>query len=78
MKTYLKQAPPAAPQDRTKLEEAVRRMLADIARDRDAAVRRYARELDKWESAEFKVSADEIRKVERALPETFKAISRTR
>jgi sulfopropanediol 3-dehydrogenase len=73
MKTYLKQAPPAAPEDRTRLEETVRRMLADIARDRDAAVRRYARELDKWESGEFRVSADEIRKVERALPETFKA-----
>jgi len=51
----------------------VRRMLADIARDRDDAVRRYARELDKWESGEFRVGQDEIRKVERTLPETFKA-----
>ena len=50
MRTYLKQAPPPAPQDRTTLEDTVRRMLADIARDRDDAVRRYARELDKWES----------------------------
>jgi sulfopropanediol 3-dehydrogenase len=73
MRTYLKQSPPPAPQDRTKLEDAVRRMLADIARDRDDAVRRYARELDKWESAEFRVGQDEIRKVERTLPETFKA-----
>src|SRR5512134_3567135 len=73
MGTYLKQAPPPAPQDRTKLEEAVRRMLADIARDRDDAVRRYARELDKWESSAFRVADDEIRRVERSLPDTFKA-----
>ena len=50
MKTYVKKAPPAAPQDRTRLEETVRKMLADIAANRDAAIKRYARELDKWES----------------------------
>ena len=73
MKTYLKQAPPPAPQDRTRLEETVRGMLADIATNRDEAVRRYAREFDKWESGAFRVSADEIRKVSRELPESFKA-----
>ena len=78
MKRYLKQAPPPPPQDRTKLEEAVRRMLADIARDRDDAVRRYARELDKWESSAFRVTDDEIRKVERSLPERSRPISRIR
>lgn len=73
MKTYLKQAPPPAPQDRTRLEETVRRMLADIEANRDAAVKRYARELDRWESGAFRVPADEIRKVARDLPESFKA-----
>ena len=43
MKTYLKQAPPPAPQDRTRLEETVRKMLADIEANRDEAVKRYAR-----------------------------------
>jgi sulfopropanediol 3-dehydrogenase len=73
MKTYLKQAPPPAPQDRTRLEETVRRMVADIEANRDAAVKRYARELDRWESGVFRVSADEVRKVARDLPESFKA-----
>jgi sulfopropanediol 3-dehydrogenase len=73
MKTYLKQAPPPAPQDRTRLEETVRKMLADIDANRDEAVKRYARELDRWESGAFRVSADEIRKVARDLPESFKA-----
>jgi sulfopropanediol 3-dehydrogenase len=73
MKRYVKQAPPPAPQDRTRLEEAVRKMLADIAANRDAAVKRYARELDKWESDSFRVSDDAIRKVARELPESFKA-----
>ena len=61
MKTYIKQAPPPAPQDRTRLEETVRKMLADISANGDEAVRRYAREFDRWESGAFRVSADEIR-----------------
>lgn len=73
MKTYIKQAPPPAPQDRTRLEETVRKMLADISADGDEAVRRYAREFDRWESGSFRVSADEIAKVGRELPESFKA-----
>lgn len=72
MRTYIKQAPPPAPQDKTRLEARVRAMLADIAENRDAAVKRYARELDKWESDEFRVSADTIRKVEKSLPDSFK------
>ncbi|HVL54920.1 MAG TPA: histidinol dehydrogenase, partial [Burkholderiaceae bacterium] len=72
MRTYLKQAAPAAPQDRTALESKVREMLADIATHRDDAIRRYARELDRWESGEFRVSEERIRKVERALPQSFK------
>ena len=43
MKRYIKQATPPAPQDRTRLEESVRGMLADIAQHRDDAVRRLVR-----------------------------------
>ncbi len=72
MKTYIKQALPPRPQDRTRLEATVRAMLADIAENRDAAVKRYARDLDKWERDDFRVSMDAIRKVESTLPESFK------
>ncbi len=72
MRTYIKKAAPPEPQDKTRLESTVRSMLADIAENRDEAVRRYARELDRWEGSEFRVSADEIRKVEKSLPESFK------
>ena len=72
MKTYIKQAPPPKPQDKTRLEASVRAMLADIAENRDTAVKRYARDLDKWDSADFRVSMDQIRKVERSLPGSFK------
>ncbi|MFN0302151.1 MAG: histidinol dehydrogenase [Burkholderiales bacterium] len=73
MRTYIKKAQPPAPSDKTKLEEAVRAMLADIAQNRDEAIRRYAKQFDKWDNPEFKVSPDQIRKAERELPETFKA-----
>lgn len=72
MKTYIKQAPPPKPQDKTRLEASVRAMLADIAENRDMAVKRYARDLDKWDSGDFRVSMDQIRKVERSLPGSFK------
>ncbi len=72
MAEYLKKAPPKPPQDRTNLEQTVRRMLDDIAANRDAAVKKYARDLDKWERDDFRVTPDEIRSVSARLPETFK------
>src|SRR5688572_22695068 len=72
MAEYLKQAKPKVPQDRRKLEETVRGMLDRIDAGRDEEVRRYARELDHWERADFRVTPDEIRAVTSKLPETFK------
>ena len=72
MAEYLKRAQPKAPQDRRQLEETVRRMLDNIEKDRDQAVRKYARDLDKWEREEFRVTPAEIETVSRRLPETFK------
>ena len=72
MGEYLKKAKPSVPQDRTNLEQTVRRMLDDIAAHGDDAVRKYARDLDKWERGEFQATPDEIRSVASKLPETFK------
>lgn len=72
MPTYLKRAAAATPQRSAEVETTVRAMLTDIAENRDAAVKRYARQLDGWEKDDFRVSDDEIRRVERQLPETFK------
>ncbi len=72
MAEFLKQAKPKVPQDRRKLEEAVREMLDRIAAGRDDEIRRYARELDRWERPDFRVTPDEIRAISSKLPETFK------
>lgn len=72
MRTYLKQASQREGFDRKAVEATVVGMLEEIQRDGDDAIRRYARDLDKWEGAEFRMSEDRIREVERALPETFK------
>jgi sulfopropanediol 3-dehydrogenase len=72
MAEYLKKAVPKPAQDRGNLEQTVRRMLDDIGANRDAAVRKYARELDKWERDDFRATPDEIRSVATRLPETFK------
>ena len=72
MRKYLKRAPTRTRATDIKIEETVRGMLAEIAANGDAAVRRYALELDRWDKADFRVSEDEVRRVVSRLPETFK------
>jgi sulfopropanediol 3-dehydrogenase len=72
MVKYLKKAEPASRQDTRALTERVRAMLDDIETNRDTAVARYARDLDKWDKPQFRVSNDEIAAARRAMSETFK------
>src|ERR1700685_334994 len=72
MREYLKKAAPKAHKDTAAIENTVRQMLSDIAENGDEAIRRYAAKLDNWTNAEFRVPADEIRRVAARLPETFK------
>ena len=72
MRIFIKKAPDRGPADTTEVEATVREMLGRIRLEGDDAVRHYARSLDKWDNREFKVSPDQIRAVERHLPETFK------
>jgi len=72
MRTYIKKAPDRGPTDLSEVEATVREMLRRISVEGDDAVRHYARSLDRWESEEFKVSPDQIRKIGAMLPETFK------
>jgi len=72
MAEYLKRAQPKASKDRARVEATVREILNDVAKDRDQAVRKYARELDKWEREDFRATPDEIKAVSSRLPETFK------
>jgi sulfopropanediol 3-dehydrogenase len=72
MVKYLKQAAPQSRQDTRALTERVRAMLDDIEANRDEAVRRYARDLDKWERPEFRVSQDEIAAARKAMSQVFK------
>lgn len=68
---YIKKAAAAAQIGKAEVETTVRRMLADIAEKRDEAVRRYARDLDKWEG-DFRVASTEIEARTRSLPISFK------
>ena len=72
MRRYLKKAAPKAYKDNAAVESTVRHMLSDIDQHGDEAIRRYAAKLDGWTSPEFRVPADEIRRVTSRLPETFK------
>jgi len=72
MVNYLKRAAPRSQQADSAVAERVRAMLDEIERNRDQAVRRYARELDRWENPEFRVSGAEIDAARRAVTATFK------
>ena len=52
-----------------RVRETVERMLGDIEAEGLEAVRRYSRDLDKWDREDFRLSEDEIRAAYAALPE---------
>jgi sulfopropanediol 3-dehydrogenase len=72
MVEYLKKAEPRSQHADRAVAERVRAMLEDIAANGDAAVRRYAKELDRWECPEFRVGAEEIDAARKAVSATFK------
>lgn len=72
MTKYLKKAAEKTVHSGSSVEDTVRKMLADIAQNRDDAVRRYAAALDKWDRPVFRVSKDEFRQVSARMPESFK------
>lgn len=53
--------------DGARVRETVERMLADIEAEGLEAVRRYSRDLDKWDREDFRLSEDEIRAAYAAL-----------
>jgi sulfopropanediol 3-dehydrogenase len=69
---YLKKAEPLSRQFNADLVDRVRSMLLDIETNRDAAVKRYAAELDNWTKPEFHVADDEIATARRAMSPVFK------
>ena len=72
MAIYLKRGDNAEAFDRAKVEATVSAMLEDIRVNREDAVLKYARDLDKWNNPQIRISDDRIRQVEAMLPETWK------
>src|SRR5262249_22012226 len=72
MVKYLKKSDPRSRQDDRALIDRVRDMLADIEQNGYAAIRRYARELDRWEKQDFRVSTAEIAAATKSLSSIFK------
>ena len=68
---YLKKAAVAIQKRKADVEATVRTMLAEIADKRDEAVRKFARDLDKW-TGEFRVSPAEIEAKSKSLSKVFK------
>ena len=72
MPDYVKKAPERPAANMAAVETTVREMLGRMRDEGDAAVRHYAKTLDKWDQEAFRVCGDEIRAVTASLPETFK------
>jgi sulfopropanediol 3-dehydrogenase len=72
MATYLKRGDNAEAFDRAMVEDTVRKMLAEIRQNREDAILKYARDLDKWTDRQVRLSEDRIRQVEAMLPQTWK------
>ena len=72
MATVLKQAQPLGRrlEDQRKISDTVARMIETIRADRDAAVREYSKNLDKWSPPDFRLSPDEIQSALRTVAQT--------
>ena len=60
----------ASREDGSRVRATVETMLAAIEAEGMEAVRRFSRDLDKWERSDFRLSVDEIRAAYSALPES--------
>ncbi|SPF77237.1 Sulfopropanediol 3-dehydrogenase [Aliiroseovarius pelagivivens] len=70
--TYLKKAAPRPATENNDIRDIVRIMLTNIARDGEEAVRRYAKDLDRWEGDIVLSDADRAAACAR-VPEDLKA-----
>ena len=72
MAVWLKQgrSVEASREDGSRVRATVETMLAAIEAEGMEAVRRFSRDLDKWERSDFRLSVDEIRAAYSALPES--------
>jgi sulfopropanediol 3-dehydrogenase len=70
--TYLKKADKTPETETASAQRVVSEMLLDIQTNGEAAVRKYARDLDKW-NGEMIVTADEIAENARQVPPQVKA-----
>jgi len=72
MAVWLKQgrSVEASREDGSRVRATVETMLAAIEAEGMEAVRRFSRDLDKWERSDFRLSPDEIRAAYSALPES--------
>ena len=72
MAVWLKQgrSVEASKADDARVRATVETMLAAIETEGMAAVRRYSRELDNWDRADFRLTRDEIGAAYAALPES--------
>jgi sulfopropanediol 3-dehydrogenase len=68
MATYLKRAVERPVEDLTAVRQTVSEILERIQKEGMDAVRFYSSKFDGWEPKSFRLSADEIRAAERALP----------
>lgn len=69
---YLKQAPLYSEQVSAQVRDTVSEMLASIERDREQAIRRYSRDLDKWDPPSFKVDRATIARAAEEVDEQLK------
>jgi sulfopropanediol 3-dehydrogenase len=62
MSEFIKSPPGRPPAVTEQVATTVSRILADVEREGESAIRRYSRELDGWDPPEFRVSSDTIEK----------------
>jgi sulfopropanediol 3-dehydrogenase len=73
--TFLKQVSPPAPADVRRVSDTVSGMLAAVRAEGWDAVRRYSRQLDRWDPADFRVGDEDVAQAKAQLsPELLESM----
>jgi sulfopropanediol 3-dehydrogenase len=73
MAEALKRAEPQPGPVTQEIRDTVSRILLDVEREGDAAIRRWSRELDGWDPPSFRVSEEEIARAQAEVDDVLKA-----
>lgn len=72
MRKYLKEKKATEQKTEVQVQEVVAKIIEDVRREGDVAVRRYSEKFDKWSPPSFKISEEQLKEIEKTVSDIEK------